>query len=327
MNYHKWSMMREEILMKTHRGFDVYKHIIYLRTGREVKMMPIVGRPVKVPNPWDDGKESLVLTMRPTLNNHITMHHDESGKLEDGNCFDFARKHFEVNAESECKVINESMMLHVGEDYNVRLGAFVPKILANDDWAIEDEDVSQKQFSYFKYPVWNTIPCVSATLWQVYRMIKGDFYKYRTLKLRATTDVEARKAIKNSEFCFCTFSGVFAYRSAGKLLKHSGLICMDFDHVEDVEKVRETLVADPYFTTELMFTSPSGDGVKWIIDAPKLTAEKHSYYVDAICNYLEVTYALQADRAAKDLARACNLAWDPDCYINPALMSHGEERV
>lgn len=326
MKLYEWRMMREEILQKTHRGFDVYKHIIYLRTGKQVKTVPIVGRPVVVPNPWDGGNESLVLTLRPTINNQITMHHDESGTLEDGNCFDFARKHYEVDCEHECKVINEAMMLHVGEAYNVKLGAFVPQILTNDEWKIEEEEASKKVFSYFRYPVWNTKPDASASLVQVYRMIIGHYYKERTERLRATTDVAARKKIKETDFCFCTFSGVFSYRSASKIVKHSGLICMDFDHVDDVWDVRHTLLKDPYFTTELMFTSVSGDGVKWIIDAPKLSAEKHSYYVEAICNYLEVTYGLKADRAAKDLARACNLAWDPECYINPELITNYELR-
>ena len=42
-------------------------------------------------------------------------------------------------------------------------------------------------------------------------------------------------------------------------------MCLDFDHVTEPEALKQKLINHEYFDTELMFTSPSGDGVKWII--------------------------------------------------------------
>ena len=42
-------------------------------------------------------------------------------------------------------------------------------------------------------------------------------------------------------------------------------MCLDFDHIGNPEKFKELLLQHDYFDTELLFTSPSGDGVKWII--------------------------------------------------------------
>lgn len=252
------------------------------------------------------------------------MHKDESRMIEDGNAFDLARCHYGVSSEEVCQAINEDLKLHVGEEYSKEMGAYMPSAIEfslSNRITQESPDASKKKFSYFKYPQTNVIPAVDATLAQVYRMIKGEFFRARTEAIRATTDRKERSRLKTETLCFCTFSGVFSRRGADYLEKHSGLMCIDFDHVEDLVKVKNILLTDGYFTTELMFTSPSGDGVKWVIDVPDdMTPERHSEYYDSICNYLDLTYGLKADRAAKDVARCCFLCWDPWCYINPSLI-------
>ena len=76
------------------------------------------------------------------------------------------------------------------------------------------------------------------------------------------------------------------------------------------------LLEDKCFTTELLFRSPSGDGLKWIIRIN--TAEvSHAEYFNAVANYLRLTYGLEADKSGKDVSRACFLPYDPEAYINP----------
>ncbi|MDI3505843.1 MAG: hypothetical protein PWQ81_1065, partial [Bacteroidota bacterium] len=47
--------------------------------------------------------------------------------------------------------------------------------------------------------------------------------------------------------------------------RHSGLLCLDFDHLNNVQILFEQLLNDDYFETQLLFRSPSGDGLKWVI--------------------------------------------------------------
>ena len=39
-------------------------------------------------------------------------------------------------------------------------------------------------------------------------------------------------------------------------------MCIDFDHVQNTNTLRQALLADEYFDTQLLFVSPSGDGLK-----------------------------------------------------------------
>ena len=61
-----------------------------------------------------------------------------------------------------------------------------------------------------------------------------------------------------------TFGGTFGGTGKSEdLLEMSGLIVLDFDHVERLEEVREELEND--IQTYLLFISPSGDGLKVIV--------------------------------------------------------------
>lgn len=42
-------------------------------------------------------------------------------------------------------------------------------------------------------------------------------------------------------------------------------MCLDFDHVDNIGELKQQLLNHEYFDTELLFVSPSGNGLKWII--------------------------------------------------------------
>jgi hypothetical protein len=113
-----------------------------------------------------------------------------------------------------------------------------------------------------------------------------------------------------------TFSGTFSKRNDAALIQHSGLITLDFDHVSNLQELKETLLLDRYFETELMFISPSGDGLKWIISID-LRECNHQDWFQAISAYIKATYQLEVDKSGKDISRACFLPHDPKVYINP----------
>lgn len=172
------------------------------------------------------------------------------------------------------------------------------------------------KLSFFRSPITNTYPHSIATLRQIYNAIRGDFYKPQTNHLRTITDPKQARQYKASNFDYGTFSGVFGARNDKSLIKHSGLICFDFDHLNDVNRLRFQLLQDEYFDTQLMFISPSGNGLKWII-ATHLNGITHADYFTEVANHITQTYNVEVDKSGKDLSRACFLPHDPNVYINP----------
>jgi hypothetical protein len=93
-------------------------------------------------------------------------------------------------------------------------------------------------------------------------------------------------------------------------------MCLDFDHLPNIAEIKQLLLKDVYFETQLLFTSPSGDGLKWVIPID-INKANHRIYFIAVSNYLEQTYSLKPDASGKDISRACFLPHDPEAYINP----------
>ena len=103
--------------------------------------------------------------------------------------------------------------------------------------------------------------------------------------------------------------------SDADMVSHSQLLCLDFDHVEDVAALRRTLIADSLLATRLLFTSPSGDGVKWVVEIDTREAP-HREWFHSVSNYLLSRYHLETDVKCANESRACFLPHDPECYIN-----------
>lgn len=171
-------------------------------------------------------------------------------------------------------------------------------------------------FSFFRKPVRNTVPCQCISIPDIYRYIVGNYAKAQTEMLRSITDKAAARRYKAENFDFCTFSGIFHSRSRDGLAQQSDLLCIDFDHVADIPSLRERLLKEEHFDTELMFRSPSGDGLKWVIQVFREDMDHSSYFL-AIYNYLRANGYPEPDRSGSDVSRACFIPYDPDAYINP----------
>ena len=98
-------------------------------------------------------------------------------------------------------------------------------------------------------------------------------------------------------------------------IKHSSLLTIDFDHLENLEELKQQLLNDEYFETEMLFTSPSGEGLKWIIRID-LSKVSHNEYFIAVANYIKQTYNIEVDQSGKDISRACFLSHDPLAYLH-----------
>ena len=182
------------------------------------------------------------------------------------------------------------------------------------------------QFSFFRKPIQNAEPLRAVGIVDIYRYIVGHYAEPQTTVLRRLRHGEEARRYKATHFDYCTFSGLFRKRKAEDLLMHSGLMCIDFDHVEDLVGLKQRLIADEYFDTELMFVSPSGDGLKWIL-AVDLQGMEHSRFFRAVANYLAHAGYPKVDMSGSDVARSCFLPHDPDAFINSKYEEYVKENI
>jgi len=177
-------------------------------------------------------------------------------------------------------------------------------------------------FSFFSRPVTNNKPCAIINAREAYEMITSARYASQTSLLRAITDKEAARKYKARSFDYCCFSGTFSTRSAQGLINHSGFLTIDFDHIKNLYSLKSRLIKNKSFKTVLAFTSPSGDGLKWIIEID-IEAYSHLTWFHSISAYLRYNYKIEADQSGKDVSRCCFLPYDPEAWINPEYIPKG----
>ncbi len=172
-------------------------------------------------------------------------------------------------------------------------------------------------FTFYRKPVSNTAPYSNINLIQLFQAITGDYYKRTTMHYRQTKE----SSYKAKNFDHVTISGIFNKRSKEGLEQRSGYAVFDFDHVPDPEKVKQLLIHDEKLTPELVFTSPSGDGVKAVLyDSDMAT---HEMFYKLVTSYIERKYPEIypfMDAKTKDIARTCFLCYDPQAYIKPQYL-------
>jgi len=172
-----------------------------------------------------------------------------------------------------------------------------------------------KSISFFKRPINNVLPDSTVDIVDIYNLIRGDEYKDITHQLRSIEDKNEAREFKAKKFDYVCFAGVFEKRSSGCLTRNSELIVIDLDDLNDVQITKELLRNDPKLETVLLFTSPSGNGLKWVVSI-NLAEATHLEYFIGIQNYLNRTYGIEVDSSGKDIARACFLSHDSEVVIN-----------
>ena len=177
-----------------------------------------------------------------------------------------------------------------------------------------------RRISFFRAPINNLVPSDELTQQEVFDLIWGETYANRTKHLRGISVAEERKEYKKSHFDYVTFAGTFSTRCNGQQKEHSGLICIDFDHLGErcLDLLRQ-LIDDPFLSPVLAFTSPSGDGLKCVIPICLNNESDHQTWFRAIRNYLYSTYQVQADLRCGHVSNACFLPHDPNAFLDPKL--------
>lgn len=172
------------------------------------------------------------------------------------------------------------------------------------------------EISVYKSPVTNTTPYKNVSLYDIYTVIKSDKYKAVTEKLRGYATKGEKDLCKKMELDYATFSGSFKTRSNDLLIKHSGYFCIDIDHIGNNVEIGHTksLLLNSHIPA-LIFVSPSGDGLK-VVYKIDTTRGSHQDFYFAFEDYFKTEFNTTIDASCKDVARACFLCYDPECFIS-----------
>lgn len=292
---------RKNILGKSHYGINIYAYVLR-QFYPDTTVLSLSGRTCGITrNPFNEDKETLSIR----IENSCAIYTDTEQKSFEGDVFDFATLYFQTKSEEELlNKINDALHLNLKVE-----------VVDELDWLNGPDNTWYTDCSFFKAPVRNVFPSQTLRLGKIYELIISDTYKAITEELRSIEDIKERRKFKANRFDYVTFSGVFERRNDKYLQKHSNLITIDFDHLEDLNKVREQLLNDSYFETELLFVSPSGDGLKWIIRIDLEEATQAEYFI-AISNYIKQTYNIEVDASGKDVSRACFLPHDANAFLH-----------
>lgn len=148
---------------------------------------------------------------------------------------------------------------------------------------------------------------------EVFEVIRGNEFADTISLIRQTEDPKKRSELKKS-LPAILFGGKF-----GNTRKHleeaSNLICIDFDHVENISRHIFRLRFYSYIYG--FFLSPSGDGLKVIV---RTNVEDAANY-KKVANQLMDTFkeiGLIADSSKQNINDLCYLSHDPNAYLNPA---------
>lgn len=174
-----------------------------------------------------------------------------------------------------------------------------------------------------------TKPSRDVSLAEVYNYIVGDAAREATRCIREASDSSVRSFLKRTSLSYVTPFGTFSYRNNESLTAESGFVCIDFDHVgsaDSVRALRNAIIDDPRYRTALLFVSPSGDGLKWFIDAGDRNGLSLRTYIDNVALHAAAAYGVSIDLSGKDVSRACFLPHDPECFIRPEYVVDAKNR-
>lgn len=176
-------------------------------------------------------------------------------------------------------------------------------------------------FSYYRGGIAATVPYAAITPAQLFTVLTSGRHRAATEALRTAPVGSPRRAELKKGLDYVTPAGTFTRRANEALAEASGLLVLDFDHVPDLAAARAALLADALLAPELvlLFTSPSGDGLKVLTKADPRAAHLDNFR--AYAGYLAAHYAelgLCPDEAGKDVARACFVPYAPDAWLAPA---------
>lgn len=152
---------------------------------------------------------------------------------------------------------------------------------------------------------------------QLIEVIKYGYLKDTIVKLRSAASRDIYDSIKKEQIPCVTLSGTFTRRANNGLVRHSGLMQIDVDKVENYRKIFDLFCGDKY--VYVCFRSPGGQGIKAIVKVNP-SADTHKSQFLALQQYFKKEYELEIDSLCKDVSRAMLLSYNPEIFCNPGSL-------
>ena len=105
------------------------------------------------------------------------------------------------------------------------------------------------------------------------------------------------------------------------LLESSGFVIIDIDHISEtglsLQELKDRISEDKEIGVRLVFTSPSGDGLKVVCRVSSHITDKDSYKTayNSLRHFINSKYGEIVDKSGSDISRLCLLCCDRDARI------------
>lgn len=148
------------------------------------------------------------------------------------------------------------------------------------------------------------------------RVLTTDKYKKLVEQCSRITDKKERNDWKRKNVPAITVSGIFSYRNEKSLIKHSGLIALDLDGVDDIDKLKDDVSRLPFVA--YCGRSVSQSGLFAIIPIPESNIQEHRERFNALERLFISKFKISEsfDTSVKDVSRCRFVSYDADAYFN-----------
>ena len=123
--------------------------------------------------------------------------------------------------------------------------------------------------------------------------------------------------LKNNLLSF-TVSAIFdEKRRKERVIKYYGVMVLDIDNLKDeeeVERIKKEIEKIEY--TKMVFVSPSGLGLKIIVETNNTDVERHTEVYKELVNYYGNQLNVKFDSQTCDVSRLCFFSYDETAYYN-----------
>lgn len=178
----------------------------------------------------------------------------------------------------------------------------------------------------YKIDVWHNYNAKSPetiSLSDIFESIKNEQLKNHIEEIRTFLKEGNKKEADKSknELPGFTVSGIFfKERRKGNIKKYYGLMTLDIDNLtdeEEVKRIKEKICKIKY--TKMAFISPSGLGIKIVVETNNTNVEKHKEVYQKLidCYKQELNVEnVKFDEQTNDVSRLCFISSDREAYLN-----------
>ena len=188
--------------------------------------------------------------------------------------------------------------------------------------ALSTAQTTEPRFSFYRGGITTTKPHGALTPAGLYAELISTRHRAQTEALRAAPANSAQWKDIKKRFNYVTPAGIFTRRANEALISSSGLLVLDFDDLPDLATARAALLTDADVGSALviLFTSPSGNGLKAIVETDPAGSHLDNFrYCEQHLTKYYADLGLTPDKSGKDVSRACFVPYDPTAWLASAF--------